>query len=138
MTDSERIKAVIDYAKMTTNEFSTSLGWERAMNLYNILNGKTNISVRVCNRICKKYPEINYTWLLTGDGNMLASIHDDTIKPNLPILNNNINSNFELMTPERFDRLLDLMEGQQRTIDKLLKTQNPGKYTGIFLCDKST
>lgn len=83
MTDSERIKKVIEWSKMTTNEFSASLGFERAMNLYNILNGKTGISVKLCNRICNKYQQINYEWLLKGEGNMLIN-HIATNIPDPP------------------------------------------------------
>lgn len=56
MTDSERVKSVINWSKMTTNEFYASLWYERAMNFYNIINGKTNLSVKICKKICDKYP----------------------------------------------------------------------------------
>ena len=126
MTDSERLKLVIELSKMTPNEFAKSLGYERAMIIYNVLNGKSAISIKLCATICTKYPEISYQWLLKGLGNMI-------LKPNSRQENNNIildesiinqNKYTEIMTPDRFDRLLTLMEDQQRAINQLIENQN--------------
>ena len=111
MSDSERIKKVIEWSKMTTNEFSASLGYERAMTLYNIINEKTKISVKVCNIICNKYQQINYDWLKNGNGEMLKATSSEY--SNNQTINNQIT---DPMTIETINKMLDIISRQQDDI----------------------
>lgn len=56
---------------MTTNHFALHIGLSRAENLYQIKKGNNGISKRLAAMICEVFPEINYTWLLEGSGQML-------------------------------------------------------------------
>lgn len=71
-TSWQRLEAVINYAKMTTNAFAKSLSLKRSENLYQIKKGNNGISKELADLISDKYPEINKLWLLTGEGNMFA------------------------------------------------------------------
>lgn len=122
MPDSERLKNVIEWSKMTTNEFSVSCGFERSTVLYNVLNEKTKISVKVCKKICNKYEEINYDWLLTGKGTML---NNTTISE--PI-NQIINENNNVMDAGLYFRMMDFImkESSEKTeLIKLLSNKIP-------------
>jgi len=109
MTDSDRLKLVIEWSKMTPNEFAKSLGYDRAMTIYNVLNGKATISVKLCAKICTKYPEFNYSWILKEEGKMLLKpdYKENTETPINPNINTNYKSMKQLSNEERIDRLLD-------------------------------
>lgn len=83
MSDSERLKAVIDYLAMNPREFALSLGFARADSIYHILNGKNRISRNMALRITTKYPFINELWLLSNKGDMKTDGTTPEIRPNL-------------------------------------------------------
>ena len=70
-TINERIQDVIEYLEITPYEFSKRMGDKRPDTLYNILKNKeTQPSAKTLNKIKDNFPGINYSWLLTGDGEM--------------------------------------------------------------------
>lgn len=71
MTDKERLESVIKHSKMSVNAFAMSLGLTRSTKIYNIINQKNGISPAMANLITSVYSEINFDWLLTGEGEML-------------------------------------------------------------------
>ena len=68
----QRIEAVIQWARMSTNYFARYIGLPRGENLYQIKRGNNGISRDVARRIVEKFPQIDQLWLLTGDGEMFA------------------------------------------------------------------
>ena len=71
MTDSERIKEVKNFSKLSFNKLAKELGLKTVQTLYDIRDGKHGISKDVAEKIQAKYLNINLTWLLTGEGEML-------------------------------------------------------------------
>lgn len=69
----ERILAIIEWLNLTPNSFAMQIGMARAENLYHIQNGNFGISPDMAKRIAHYFPEINYTWLLTGTGYMTCN-----------------------------------------------------------------
>lgn len=87
----ERIKEIrkeffndsnIEFAKFMGEKTSTTSGW---------VSGKRGIGRAVIDKITSRLPNINPSWLLTGDGNMLANQSPILIgNEAIPISNNNI------------------------------------------------
>lgn len=71
MTDSERLKKVIDSHKMRTNAFGKHIGLKNSQPLYDILKGRNGISKEMADRISATCLNIDAGWLLTGEGEML-------------------------------------------------------------------
>lgn len=68
----KRISHVIKLLDMTPYEFSKKMGNSRPDTLYNLLNNEdSQPSPKTLNKIKENFPEVNYTWLLTGDGDIL-------------------------------------------------------------------
>lgn len=72
---SARITEIIEYLKVTANNFSKHLGYERAQTVYDILSGKSAPSYDFFNRFANsEYSAIiSAEWLLSGNGEMLKS-----------------------------------------------------------------
>lgn len=212
MTDSERLSNVIEWSGLSANQFAKEVGYDRAMTLYHVLKPEGRpISSKLATNICNKFQQINRTWLLTGEGNMLKTdinkvgdrvkklrielgltqgqmakdlgttemIIDEIEKgirqinisqvrlleinylasknwilqglgdvfiKELPDVNGGITSeqnqsinqlkNYELMTPERFDRLIAIMEHQQESIDKLVENHSKALDNQRILASK--
>lgn len=70
---SDRVAEMLSYTGENKNAFATSLGYERAQTVYDIINGKSAPSYDFFKKFqFSEYSEIfNIDWLLTGRGSML-------------------------------------------------------------------
>lgn len=68
----EILDMLLDYLGMTPYEFSKKIGYNRPQIIYDIQSGKTkSISKTLIEKIIEVYPELNTSWLLSGDGEIL-------------------------------------------------------------------
>lgn len=71
------LNKLLEYSKLNGKSFSEKIGLIRPQAIYDIQNGKTqNISVSMANKIISAFPEVNKSWLFTGDGEMLIRPED--------------------------------------------------------------
>lgn len=68
----ERIRSVMEYAGMTQQEFALRLGISPAT-LSSIFTGRTNPSQKQVLAIHEAFPEINISWLMFGEGEMIVA-----------------------------------------------------------------
>src|SRR5690606_29393367 len=73
MSDWARLDRVIQYFELNVNSFAREIGLNRAERLYQIKKGNYAISKNLANIIVERFPEVNESWLLTGEGQMLVS-----------------------------------------------------------------
>lgn len=73
MNNWQRLEQVIKWTGMSTNAFALAIGLKRSENLYQIKRGSFGISKELARLITLKYPIINRSWLLTGDGEMMLN-----------------------------------------------------------------
>lgn len=70
----KRLKYLIsEVYKITPFAFSKKYNDNRGVKTNQIINERNGVSNKMLDAICKAYPEINRTWLLTGEGKMLKS-----------------------------------------------------------------
>ncbi|MFR9649083.1 MAG: hypothetical protein SNJ33_07570 [Rikenellaceae bacterium] len=67
-----RLEGVIQWANLNTNAFAREIGLTRGENLYQIKRGNNGISRKLADMIVRRYPDIDLSWLLTGEGEMFA------------------------------------------------------------------
>ena len=73
----ERIQRIIDHSKMTRRAFGIKMGYRDGTFLFHLLNGRNGISAKLANSIVEVYPEINYKWILAGEGEMIIEPKED-------------------------------------------------------------
>lgn len=76
LSATERLRQLKDYLNIRFSDLSLSIGIP-PQNLYNIDYGKAGISKNIAQKICTKYPEISFSWLLSGQGSMLTNPIDE-------------------------------------------------------------
>lgn len=82
---SKILSSILDNERLNPNQFAESIGLARTQPIYDILNGKVKkITNNYANKILNIYPQYNYSWLLTGEGEMLKNADS-----NHPIINTN-------------------------------------------------
>ncbi|TYR34741.1 hypothetical protein FXV77_14825 [Sphingobacterium phlebotomi] len=73
MSDWARLDRVIQYFGLNVNSFAKEIGLNRAERLYQIKKGNYAISKNLASIIVERFPEVNESWLLTGEGQMVSS-----------------------------------------------------------------
>lgn len=80
---------LLEELEMNPKQLSDSLGKERPQWAYDILNEKVKVGIskNIADLICEKYPQINKSWLLTGEGEKLnnaKNYNSETLPPTVP------------------------------------------------------
>lgn len=116
------LNELLSYLKISANKLANELGFEKNTKIYYIKNGRNNISVEIARMIVSKYPEINFTWLITGEGNMLDKSSNDH-KISEARESNILNESFTEYSakPSGDKYLIELIETQKKMIEKLEK-----------------
>ncbi len=97
----ERMKSIMSYYNIDENSFAERIG-DNAYDIHRLLNFECNIDMLQIIMTLKSFDSISADWLLTGKGEMFKSQqHEEEQKP---ITN---------------ERLLSIIESQQRTIENL-------------------
>jgi hypothetical protein len=68
MNDAERINFIILALKSNKNQIGLRLGDKNGMRLTHVTSGRNKISDALARDISNVFPEIDYNWLLTGEG----------------------------------------------------------------------
>lgn len=88
MNASDIICNVLNYSNLNPKNLSEKIGLDRPQAIYDIQKGKTkNISPNMADKIASAFPEINRTWLLTGEGEMLKGGAENTQQIGTPVYN---------------------------------------------------
>ena len=123
MTDSERINKLVEYSGLSIKKLAEEIGLKTVQTLYDIRNGKHGISKDVANKIKGRYLNINLTWLLTGEGEMLiensTQINNTGEFSNTGDINNTIN-----MTPHKEEDFFKITSKMLSQIDMVLEQAN--------------
>lgn len=73
---------VLLHTQESIHSLAKTIGLKRSQNLYDIENGKVKkISPELSEKIIIAFPEINRSWLLTGEGTMLINNNQATEYP---------------------------------------------------------
>lgn len=79
MNISERIVAIINHYNLKAGDFAASINVAPAT-ISNIKNGKTGITAQIAQKITNTYPELNFQWILLGEGSMFQSNDNQSSK----------------------------------------------------------
>jgi len=113
---------LLDYLKMNAKQFSESLGFDRVDRLYNILNFKNKISPDLAKIITSKYEEVNYEWLLKGDGVMIKDSSQKIKENSIGVGNFNTGDNptFHTYPITEFLGYQEIIKTHLKQMEKLL------------------
>ena len=78
----ERVKALIDYKKVSINKFAQTLGIGQKL-LSNMFIRGTEPSSKTISSILNTFPDISAEWLLRGEGDMIISNDKRALKNNV-------------------------------------------------------
>ena len=119
----EVVLKLLDYSKLNAKQFSEKLGMKRGQAIYDIISGKTKrISEKLANQIISEFPEINRTWLLTGEGEMLKNTSAVAESHSISIAGEEIKENkINVNADETIAMLIAEVAAQRRLTEKVLE-----------------
>ncbi len=124
------LNELFDFLGISAKKFAESIGLGRAERVYRVLKGLNNISPDLASIIIKKYPNVDYKWLLTGKGSMLKNInisqqtiegHNETVNAvgqNIGGTINQTNSNLQKQKEK-----IELLKGLKELLDSGILTE---------------
>lgn len=70
MNLNERISKIIEYSQLTSSEFADEIDVQRS-SISHITSGRNKPSLDFLIKVKEKFPELEWDWLIKGDGEML-------------------------------------------------------------------
>lgn len=110
MNLNERISKIIEYSGFSSSEFADEIDVQRS-NISHIASGRNKPSLDFLIKIKDRFPELQWDWLIKGDGEMLKKIEPEVIpeKPKTTSL------------PDLFSLIDDDNFGVTESEDKIMK-----------------
>lgn len=115
--ENERFMEVLSYFKYSGYKFSKEAEGVSEAKIAHIRNGRNKPSLELINALLKKFPEVNKSWLLTGEGSMLSPSEG-----NVTLITND-NPFDNLSTEEKLSRIYTAHSDSVRAFDGLNKIQ---------------
>jgi len=118
-----RIDQFIDFKGISKNEFRLKLGLSNSyMSKMQAKNG--NIGSQIIEKIVRNYPEMNLTWLITGEGEMLSGNNTLNNSNDMDCSKCPYQKDIERYQRDlaRYEKLIDTLNSQ---IDALQASDNP-------------
>lgn len=76
MNLNERISKIIEYSKLSSSEFADEIDVQRS-NISHITSGRNKPSLDFLIKIKERFPELEWEWLIKGEGEMKKSPEED-------------------------------------------------------------
>lgn len=125
----EVLTDLLKHLKISANKLAAEIGLKANTAIYHVKNGRNNISSELANKITARFPEINYNWLLTGEGDMLKNEEEPAtgvqdpnekyenaslqrVQQDLQALAAGMTKNFEVLS----DAMIESLKGQQKIL----------------------
>jgi phage repressor protein C with HTH and peptisase S24 domain len=89
MTINKRIELIISTLGLNKNSFSNRIKVNPTV-IHNIIKGRNAPSYDLLNKIVLTFDNINPSWLLTGEGEMLKSDYSGSEKPHTAVVSENV------------------------------------------------
>jgi hypothetical protein len=116
LTDAEILLQIINAVRLTKNGFATKCKYKSAMSIYNVLEGRNGISDDMAARITQTFPEVNYKFIITGEGEVLNAEVSPVQRPIYPNTNDKRKG-----TLEDFASVPDTLLRIEKLLEELLK-----------------
>lgn len=122
MTQRERLYQFIDYIGYSMRSFEREIGVANGT----IRHLRDNLSANVKNRVSAKFPQLNLTWLLTGNGEMLNSnngSNGDSIHHNsAPVVTRGAHN--VTIAADNKDKIITQLQSQIATLQSQIDAQH--------------
>lgn len=122
ISDSEKLRLVLEALGETANSFSIKLGYKSHQSVYHVLKGENNFSSGMKERALQKFPNINANFLNKNEFPVLLDAKETQMQMN--VLNLVDQESQEFILFKRFMALpdqLDRIEENQMNILKMLE-----------------
>ncbi|MEN2435290.1 helix-turn-helix transcriptional regulator [Weeksellaceae bacterium A-14] len=78
MTLNERISKIIEYSQLSSSEFADEVEVQRS-SISHITSGRNKPSLDFLIKVKEKFPEIQWDWLINGEGEMLMDHENEKV-----------------------------------------------------------
>lgn len=132
-TINARIKQIISLKQLTISSFSRKIGLVNGVTISKIINQNRKPSSKTIGRIINAFPEINYDWLVNGEGEMLKGsnepkgnvVNDENLTLTTTQLMDFMKTYYPYSTAEAEERVISIIKESQNEIISFLENTYP-------------
>ena len=118
------INNLLKYSDLNAKQFAEKIGLTRPQAVYDILKGKTkSISPSMANKILSVFPEVNRSWLVSGEGAMLKG-NMSVGGENSGVMVNGNNTNSPIDNRHYYSDSPDVLKAQIDLLDERIKEKD--------------
>lgn len=133
----DRILKIIRHYNLSITEFSREIGLNSAATIQKIITYKRKASPKTTGKILKRFPDIEYDWLITGQGEMIKSVKSTSnnsikedeitvtalqvikyLKDNYPVSSNSVEKKLSKLIEENHLHVLNYLHNGRVQISK--------------------
>lgn len=118
-TDADKLKIVLEELNIDPHRLTLTLDYDKPSIIYNILKEKEGISAHFAEFFVKKYPQVNYLFLLEGRGKPVLTVSEAISQKSILGF-----SNTKKLDNENIDEHLNIIEKRLNVIENMLTKQN--------------
>ena len=132
LTTNDRIKHLISFKQLSISSFSREIGLINGVTISKIINQNRKPSSKTIGRIIQAFPDINYDWLVNGEGEMIkgsvvksVKTHEDDLTVTTKQVIDFMKEYYPYSTQEsenRLDKKIDI--GKKELIDFMYLGKN--------------
>ena len=96
----QRIDTLIKSLNLNINSFSKECGYPTSATIWRLINEGAKPSAPTLNKICKRFPQVNREWLMTGYGSMFTKQENEDLTVTAKQVIDNLKENTESLKNE--------------------------------------
>lgn len=132
-TINARIKQIISLKQLTISSFSRKIGLVNGVTISKIINQNRKPSSKTIGRIINAFPEINYDWLVNGEGEMFKGsnepkgnvVNDENLTLTTIQIMDFMKTYYPYTTAQAEARVVSIVKESQKEIISFLKNTYP-------------
>jgi len=124
----KRLQEVMDYYEISAAGLADKIGVQRS-SISHLLSGRNNPSLDFILKLLEKYPQISFTWLVKGIGDLdAAEVDINENEPTPTLFDQQITTKMADSEEKKLQNAFDMKKDTAKTLEKILLLYSDGSF----------
>lgn len=124
----KRLQEVMDYYEISAAGLADKIGVQRS-SISHLLSGRNNPSLDFILKLLEKYPQISFTWLVKGIGDLdAAEVDINENEPTPTLFDQQITTKMTDSEEKKLQNAFDMKKDTAKTLEKILLLYSDGSF----------
>ena len=132
----ERIKKILAIKSVTLHDFCKKIGLNSTTTIAKIISENRKPSSKTIGRILKAYPDINYDWLISGEGNIIGETEKELKKAEQKELTKSAKQVIDYIDKNLLEKIAIVLEDMKEPLKKIEKIEKDLEAIRVYMAAK--